>query len=543
MRDAGLADISPVVIVVAGGLDFGGEGPDVTRCLVDKGHSHPVGGHRLVANRGPQRRERAAERRSRPLGVRLRPEQTGQAVPGCRRLDSQIGQKGDCLSGVHLDGCTVSLDSGRPQQSDVDGFSSQTKIGLRYELGAGRVHGTQVLDRIVYVTRTDHSEVMAAPRPMRERARRLLIALAVLIATFGIIVGLYGGTLEEGDQYWVLAWVAWAPVGSIILWQRTGNGVGRAMLGIGLAWGLGFALLDLSARLTGSAAAWAELGNTLLGVVPWLAIVWLLLVYPSGGYTRKAEQVIGRSLIGFGVVVATAFAVDPTPMEETGLTSPIGIAAVEGVAHGISGDQSFLVLIVFVLAAIVSVVARWRSSVGVERLQYRWLLMGALVFLLTISAGQLIPEDSNAMFLWIVGGAAIPVTVGVAVLRFRLYEIDRIVSRTVSYTLVVVLLAAVYVGGVTGLTSLLPDQSRLVVAATTLLVAALFNPVRRRVQGWVDRRFNRSRYDTERVMDRFAGSLRDQVDSDEVVDGWVGVVSETMQPAAVGVWLRGKTAT
>jgi hypothetical protein len=368
--------------------------------------------------------------------------------------------------------------------------------------------------------------------------RRALLISLLTVAIAGIIVGLYGGALQEGDQYWVLAWIAWAPVGSIILWQRIGNGVGRAMLGIGLAWGLGFVLLDLSARMTGSAAAWAELGNVLLGVVPWLAIVWLLLVYPSGGYTGKAEQVIGRSLVGFGVIVAIAVAVDPTPMEETGLASPIGVAAVEDLAHGISGDQSFLVLIGFVLAAIVLVVRRSRRSLGVERLQYRWLLMGALVFLLTISAGQLIPEDSNAMLVWIVGGAAIPVAVGVAVLRYRLYEIDRIISRTVSYTVLVGLLAAVYVGGVTGLTSLLPDQSRLVVAATTLAVAALFNPVRRMVQGLVDRRFNRSRYDTQRVMDRFAGSLRDQVDSEEVVDGWVGVVSETMQPRSVSVWVR-----
>ena len=115
-------------------------------------------------------------------------------------------------------------------------------------------------------------------------------------------------------------------------------------------------------------------------------------------------------------------------------------------------------------------------------------------------------------------------------------------SRTVSYSLVVGFLAAVYMVGLTGMTLILPEQAQIEVAATTLAVAALFNPVRSRVQGWVDRRFNRSRYDIQRVMDRFAGSLRDQVDSEQVVDGWVGVVAETMQPAAVGVWLRRETA-
>ncbi len=136
------------------------------------------------------------------------------------------------------------------------------------------------------------------------------------------------------------------------------------------------------------------------------------------------------------------------------------------------------------------------------------------------------------------GGAAIPIAIGIAVLRYRLYEIDRLLSRTVSYLLVVGVLAAVFFGVVAVAGSLFQTDSDLAVAGSTLAVAALFNPVRKRVQGWVDRRFNRSRYDAQKVMDRFAGSLRDQVDSHEVVDGWVGVVAQTMQPESVSVWVR-----
>jgi hypothetical protein len=99
-------------------------------------------------------------------------------------------------------------------------------------------------------------------------------------------------------------------------------------------------------------------------------------------------------------------------------------------------------------------------------------------------------------------------------------------------------LAAVFIGVVTAASSLLDTESDLAIAASTLAVAALFNPVRKRVQGWVDRRFNRSRYDAQKVMDRFSGSLRDQVDPGAVVEGWVGVVSETMQPVSAGVWVR-----
>ncbi len=132
----------------------------------------------------------------------------------------------------------------------------------------------------------------------------------------------------------------------------------------------------------------------------------------------------------------------------------------------------------------------------------------------------------------------VPVSIAVAITRYRLYEIDRIVSRTVSYLLVVGLLAAVFIGVVTAAGSLLQTDSDLAVAASTLAVAALFNPLRKRVQTWVDRRFNRSRYDAQKVMDGFSGSLRDQVDPVRVIEGWVGVVSDTMQPAAAGVWVR-----
>jgi hypothetical protein len=132
----------------------------------------------------------------------------------------------------------------------------------------------------------------------------------------------------------------------------------------------------------------------------------------------------------------------------------------------------------------------------------------------------------------------IPVAIGIAVTRYRLYEIDRILSRTVTYAVVIVLLGAVYLAGLAALTSLLSPDSPLAVAGSTLAAAALFNPLRKRVQGWVDRHFNRSHYDAQRVIDTFSDSLRKDIDSDHLVRGWVGVVSETMHPAATGVWIK-----
>ena len=289
-----------------------------------------------------------------------------------------------------------------------------------------------------------------------------------------------------------------------------------------------------------AAAAWFELGDSIFGVLPWLVIVWLLLVFPSGAYPTKSERTTGWVLVAFGALTSIAFAVDPAQMEDTGLPSPLAVAGLGDVASVLTGDGGFIILVAFLLMAVVLMVVRWRRSAGVERLQYRWLFLGSMVFLLIVGAGSLglIPEDGVVPLVWLVAGGAIPAAIGIAVLRYRLYDIDRIVSRTVSYVLVVGLLAAVFFGVVTATSTLLDTSDDLVIAASTLAVAALFNPLRKRVQRGVDHRFNRSRFDAQMVMDRFAGSLRDRVDSEEVVDGWVGVVAETMQPAAAGVWVR-----
>jgi hypothetical protein len=168
-------------------------------------------------------------------------------------------------------------------------------------------------------------------------------------------------------------------------------------------------------------------------------------------------------------------------------------------------------------------------------------MLGGSVFVLVSFLGQVVPEDTPYDMLWFLGVGAIPISIGVAVVRYRLYEIDRLISRTVSYVVVVGVLAAVFAGIVTLASSLLQTDSDLAIAASTLAVAALFNPLRRRVQAVVDRRFNRSRYDAERVMDGFSGSLRDEVDPDRVLHGWVSVVNETMNPAGSAVWVRSET--
>jgi hypothetical protein len=136
-----------------------------------------------------------------------------------------------------------------------------------------------------------------------------------------------------------------------------------------------------------------------------------------------------------------------------------------------------------------------------------------------------------------------PLTFGIAILRYRLYDIDRIVSRTVTYAAVAGLLAATYFGVVALLTTLLPPSSPLAVAGSTLVVAALFNPLRRRMHAVVDRRFNRARYDAQQVADRFARGIQDDVGQSGLTSGLLGVVSETMQPTVLSMWVRTEEPT
>lgn len=371
-----------------------------------------------------------------------------------------------------------------------------------------------------------------------ESVRKALLVTAVVVATLGVIVGAVWGGLEGSDRLWPVTWVVWAPVGALILWKRPGNGVGRTMVGIGLGFGMSFLCLAFAYGSIASleVRVWVELVNAVLGVIPWLGIMWLLLIFPTGRLVGRWDRLAGLGVGLLGVLGVLAFVFSPTPMEATGEPSPLSSERAAVFSEWFVGEGGFSFVVGVTSVAVVSLAARFRSSSNVERHQYRWLLFGALIFLVITGLGQILPEDSAGMYLWLLAGSAIPLAVGVAITRYRLFEIDRLLSRTVTYGLVVGVLA-VAVAGVAALAGS-RFQVPWVVAATTLGVAAMFNPLRKRVQSLVDRRFNRSKYDAERVMDEFTGSLRDRVDADSVVEGWLGVVDSTMQPASVGVWVR-----
>jgi hypothetical protein len=273
-------------------------------------------------------------------------------------------------------------------------------------------------------------------------------------------------------------------------------------------------------------------------------VMTLVVTYPSGDPSRFGRWIL-RAFLFVTLADALVFAFRPGPVQgDTPPDNPLGIPGARNLLDPATEGLG-MVLAVLALVAVVDLVIRFRRSSGVERLQFRWFVLAVAAFPVMFLGANLLEglvfgsEGFDpvvvAFALW---GNGTAVAIGIAVTRHGLYEINRVISRTVGYALVILLLAAVYMGAVTWLTSLLPDQSDLVVAASTLGVAALFSPIRRLVLNRVDRRFNRSRYDAEKVMDEFSGSLRNGVDGPAVVAGWIEVVSETMQPATATVWVR-----
>jgi hypothetical protein len=318
-----------------------------------------------------------------------------------------------------------------------------------------------------------------------------------------------------------------------------------------------FGLVGISIQASGLAGSLAERGLLVfdaLGGAFWLswfmAIGVLIMWFPTGRV--PSPRWMWLQWWGLGTVALTfvlyLFADQLCAVydDEAGcveyVSNPIGISGVPNPEYGWISGPLFTGAALFILGSLVSLAMRYRVSRGGERQQIKWFLLACAAFgltfvslLITEALGMSEPPSwlDVAMLLTV---AAVPVSATVAILRYRLYDIDRIISRTVTYALVVGLLVAVValVAAMVGTRF----EEPLVVAATTLGVAAVFNPLRRRVQSVVDRRFNRSRYDAERVMSEFAGALRDRVDHDGVVGGWVGVVSQTMQPSGVGVWVR-----
>jgi hypothetical protein len=195
----------------------------------------------------------------------------------------------------------------------------------------------------------------------------------------------------------------------------------------------------------------------------------------------------------------------------------------------------FIAVAVFWMAAVGRQALAWRGSAGERRQQLKWLASGAAIC--GVSGIWAVATNSALWQVLILGFAALPLSIGIGILKYRLFEIDRIISRTLAYAIVTGLLVGVYAGLVLLATRVLSVHTPVAVAAATLAAAALFSPVRRRVQRIVDRRFNRARYDADRTLGAFSGRLTEALDLDAVSDDLAATVQAVLAPAHVSVWL------
>jgi hypothetical protein len=232
-------------------------------------------------------------------------------------------------------------------------------------------------------------------------------------------------------------------------------------------------------------------------------------------------------LVGLAVATAGALAGHPLHVDSSG-----GLAATDNATGWFGAIQTATLLPAVMLWAggAVRQAMSWRRSGGDRRQQLKWLAGGAVAAI----AGAVLATTGFGLG-WF-GFAALPVSIGVGILRYRLYDIDRIISRTLAYAIVTGLLVGVYAGLVLLATGILTLHTSVAVAASTLAAAALFNPLRRRVQRVVDRRFNRARYDADKTVAAFASRLKDEVDLDSIRDDLARAVHQALEPAHVSVW-------
>jgi hypothetical protein len=232
-----------------------------------------------------------------------------------------------------------------------------------------------------------------------------------------------------------------------------------------------------------------------------------------------------------------------------GVVNPLGIEALRPLDRVTQVDIILtVVFLVIVLCSVASLVVRFRRSSGEERQQMKWLTYAAAAYFATLLLVMSLPADSawyravDSLSTLVLAG--LPVAVGIAVLKYRLYDIDIIINRTLVYGSLTAMLLVVYFGGVTATQAVfraLTGQEKLpqlVIVASTLVIAALFNPLRRRIQSFIDRSFYRKKYDARKTLEAFSAKLRDETDLEALNNDLVGVVRETMQPAHVSLWIR-----
>jgi hypothetical protein len=341
-------------------------------------------------------------------------------------------------------------------------------------------------------------------------------------------------------------------VGLLITTRRPGNIIGWVFLTVGMLssvqrFGLEYAVYDLianraslpGARMAAWIAGWIW--------VPFVGLVGILVphLFPRGEFLSRRWRTMGW--FGGAAILLNSFAVATLP---GGMDSAAGIENPFGIDTGINLRDALFPLLYApaMVAAALSLGVRFHRSGETQRAQIKWLAYAAALLALTLAAGAVVypsaPRSSVSFQLLsnltVLALGAVPAAVGVAILKYRLYDIDRLINRTLVYGLLTALLAVAYLGLVVVLQGLIPGagDSDLTIAGSTLAVAALFRPLRARVQDFIDRRFYRRKFDAQRTVESFSSRLREDVDLDHLSADLLNVVGDTMKPVHASLWLR-----
>jgi hypothetical protein len=386
-------------------------------------------------------------------------------------------------------------------------------------------------------------------RPSRHLAWSVA-AFAVLLMSAGEALALASASgADSGDLFlWAMVLV-FSGVGALLASRHPGNAIGWIFLGSGVSAGV--------AALAGSYADYwvdARVGPALLGKtaalygdlswIPWILVpsTFLLLLFPDGRLLSRRWRPVAwcaAAAIGGGFVAGVLHAghMEDRPQ----LTNPYGVKS--PLVDALQG-LSWLLLVIAIVGSVTSLILRFRRAHGEQRQQLKWLayagaVAGTFVIVFTILYDVVGEAVANAAIM--LGVLSLPLAAGMAILRYRLYDIDVVINRTIVYGALTATLAAAYLGFVLLLQLLLggiTGDSSLAVAGSTLAVAALFRPARERIQDVVDRRFYRRKYDAQRTLEAFSARLRDQVDLGTLNAELNSVVRDTLQPAHVSLWLR-----
>jgi hypothetical protein len=386
--------------------------------------------------------------------------------------------------------------------------------------------------------------------PAHRRPWTALAVVACMLAGMTLLAFLGPGDPSfrndpAGFIGFICAFGAFGLVGALIIWQRPGNTLGWVLTAVGLlaAWGASAdTYVDQASdeNLLYLVSVWISLWYwfPLLG----LTLIFTPLLFPDGRPPSPRWR-----FVSWGAAVALALVVflgafrERIEMPGISMDNPVGIPGIEDPEESTLGTVLLGSFVLFVILALASVVVRYIRSGNVQRQQIKWLMLATALSASMVFFEEITRIELDTEVLFAISIALYPAAIAVAIFRYRLYDINVIINRALVYGTLTTMLALVYFGGVVGLQyvfrTLTGGESQLAIVASTLAIAGLFVPLRRRIQSFIDRRFYRRKYDAARTLEEFGTRLRDETDLETLHVELLSVIQDTLQPAHVTFWL------